>query len=91
MDSNSGGQSSNDLARQAAAQIARKKVLAAYTEFAEKSAAKEEQRQAAHLKDTPVRSQINSESWKTYHSAWQNYYQKYYSAYYANAARDYIA
>ena len=91
MDPKNGGQSSSELQRQAAAQIARKKVLAAYTEFAQKSAEKEGQKQVSHLKDTPVRSQINSESWKTYHSAWQNYYQKYYSAYYANAARDYIA
>ena len=45
----------------------------------------------AHYKDTPEPSRINSESWKTYHSAWQNYYQKYYSEYYSNAARNYIA
>lgn len=44
-----------------------------------------------HYKDAPAPSQINSESWKTYHSAWQNYYQKYYSEYYSNAARNYIA
>ena len=91
MDPETGGQSSSELQRQAAAQIARKKVLAAYTEFAQKNAKNEQEAQASHLKDTPVNSQINSESWKTYHSAWQNYYQKYYSAYYANAARDYIA
>lgn len=44
-----------------------------------------------HLKDTPVPSRINSESWRAYHSAWQDYYQKYYSEYYSNAARNYIA
>ena len=64
--------------------------MAAYTEFAKKSADEQEEK-ASHLKDTPAASKINSESWKTYHSAWQNYYQKYYSEYYANAARDYIA
>ena len=90
MDPKTGGQSSNELQRQAAAQIARKKVLAAYTEFAKK-AANEQEEKASHLKDTPAASKINSESWKNYHSAWQNYYQKYYSEYYANAARDYIA
>ena len=46
---------------------------------------------SGHLKDAPVASNVNSESWKTYHSAWQNYYQKYYSEYYSNAARNYIA
>ena len=89
MDPKTGGQSSNELQRQAAAQIARKKVLAAYTEFAKKSAGEQEEK-AAHLKDAGA-SKIKSESWKNYHSAWQNYYQKYYSEYYANAARDYIA
>ncbi|MBO7657595.1 sortase [Candidatus Saccharibacteria bacterium] len=44
-----------------------------------------------HYKDNPAPSQISSESWKTYHSAWQDYYQKYYSEYYSNAARNYIA
>lgn len=44
-----------------------------------------------HYKDTPVPTTVNSDSWKTYHSAWQDYYQKYYSEYYSNAARNYIA
>lgn len=44
-----------------------------------------------HYKDTPEPASVNSDSWKTYHSAWQNYYQKYYSEYYSNAARNYIA
>lgn len=95
MDSENGGKSSFDLQRQAAAAIARKKVLAAYAEAAEKSArekqAKENSAENTHLKDTPVTSRINSESWKRYHSAWQNYYQKYYSTYYSRAAQNYIA
>ena len=47
----------------------------------------------SHLKDNPVSpdTTANSDSWKTYHSAWQDYYQKYYSEYYSNAARNYIA
>ena len=45
----------------------------------------------SHLKDAPVNAKINSESWKRYHSAWQNYYQKYYNDYYSKAAQDYIA
>ncbi len=83
MDSNTGGQNTSDLARQAAMEIARKKVLAAY--------ARQGQDDKTHLKDTPISTQINSESWQRYHSAWQNYYQKYYSDYYSNAAREYIA
>lgn len=90
MDSDSGGQRQRDLQRQTAAQIARKKVLAAYTEAAQKSAS-ENRVENQHLKDRPMTTKINSESWKKYHSAWQDYYQKYYSEYYSNAARDYIA
>ncbi|MBR3252830.1 class E sortase [Candidatus Saccharibacteria bacterium] len=45
----------------------------------------------SHFKDAPVAPDTNSDSWKTYHSAWQDYYQKYYSEYYSNAARNYIA
>ncbi|MBQ6461145.1 sortase [Candidatus Saccharibacteria bacterium] len=90
MDSQNGGQSSNDLARQAAAQIARKKVLAAYASSAQKSA-KDADSSNSHLKNEPITTKINSESWKKYHSAWQNYYQKYYNDYYSQAAKDYIA
>jgi sortase A len=43
------------------------------------------------MKEEPINSRINSESWKRYHSEWQNYYQKYYSNYYSNAAKQYIA
>lgn len=88
MNSENGGQSSNDLQRQAAATIARKKVLAAYAEAAQKSA---NNTNDAHLKSEPITPKINSESWKKYHSAWQDYYQKYYSEYYSNAAKNYIA
>lgn len=85
MDPKTSGQSSSDLQRQAAAALARKKVLAAYAE-----SAKKDQQNAAHYKDEPVTTKINSESWKKYHSAWQDYYQKYYSEYYSNAARQYV-
>ncbi|MBR3231023.1 class E sortase [Candidatus Saccharibacteria bacterium] len=92
MNSDNGGQSSSDLQRQAAAAIARKKVLAAYADAARK-ATKSSQANAnasAHMKDVPVTPKINSESWKKYHSAWQDYYQKYYSEYYSKAARNYV-
>ena len=76
MNSENGGQSSSDLQRQAAAALARKKVLAAYAESARK-AAKEVGTDNARMKDEPVTTKINSESWKKYHSAWQDYYQRY--------------
>jgi len=90
MDSKDGGQTS-DLQRQAASAIARKKVLAAYAGAAKKAADAATSKNSSRLKDASVTSKINSESWKKYHSAWQNYYQKYYSDYYSKAAQDYIA
>lgn len=90
MNSETSGQSSSELQRQAAAALARKKVLAAYAEAADK-ARKESNANESRMKDEPITSKINSESWKKYHSAWQNYYQKYYSEYYSNAAKNYIA
>ena len=84
------GQSSNDLSRQAAAQIARRKVLAAYGVM-EQSQNQQSAQPGGHLKDSSAQSKINSESWRRYHTAWQDYYQKYYSNYYSNAAREYIA
>ncbi len=89
MNSENGGQLQNDLQRQAAAAIARKKVLAAYAETPKKNIA-DNNSNAAHMKSEPVAPKINSESWKKYHSAWQDYYQKYYSEYYSKAARNYI-
>ena len=89
MDSKTGGQSSSDLQRQAAAALARKKVLAAYTESAEKSR-KNTNANDGHLKNEPITKKIDSESWRKYHSAWQDYYQKFYSDYYSQAARNYI-
>ncbi|MBQ9018052.1 class E sortase [Candidatus Saccharibacteria bacterium] len=90
MDSSTGGQLNLDPGRQAAAQIARKKVLAAYSS-ATKNSESGTPNDPSHLKDQSFDSKINSESWKRYHSAWQNYYQKYYNDYYSNAAREYIA
>ena len=90
MDSKNGGQSSNDLQRQAAAALARKKVLAAYAGSAKKAAEEATKSDDGHLNDEPITPKINSESWKKYHSAWQDYYQKYYSEYYSKAARTYI-
>lgn len=82
------GQSSSDLQRQTAAAIARRKVLAAYAKTAQNNQNSQNSAQTGKLKDeTP---KINSESWKKYHTAWQDYYQKYYSNYYSNAARNYI-
>ena len=89
MDSKNGGQVLDDPQRQAAAALARKKVLAAYSAQAEKKT-REATANDSHMKDEPISPRINSESWKKYHSAWQDYYQKYYSEYYSKAARTYI-
>ena len=89
MDSQNGGQTPTDSQRQAAAALARKKVLAALGASAKK-AAKSSTNNDSHLKSEPISPKINSESWKRYHSAWQDYYQKYYSEYYSKAARTYI-
>ena len=90
MNSENGGQNSSNLQKQAAAALARKKVLAAYAESAKKSTAKTTAENSPHLKNEQVSPKINSESWRKYHSAWQDYYQKYYSEYYSKAARNYI-
>lgn len=89
MNPENGGQSSSELQRQAAAALARKKVLAAYAQSAKKTANKAIS--DSHLKDEPITTKINSESWKKYHSAWQDYYQRYYSEYYSRAAQNYVA
>ena len=91
MDSQKGGQYqySTDLQRQATASIARKKVLAAYANAAKKSF-EDHTDNASTMKEEKINPTINSESWKRYHSAWQNYYQKYYSEYYSSAAKNYI-
>lgn len=90
MNPENGGQSnSDDLQRQAASVIARKKVIAAYSDAAQKSYENHTDN-ASNLKSEKVNPLINSESWNRYHTAWQNYYQKYYSDYYSRAAQDYI-
>lgn len=89
MDSDTGGQSSKDIQRQTAAQIARKRVLAAYDRPTQKDSAAQSDT-TSHIKNEPISPKINSESWKKYHSAWQDYYRKYYSDYYSKAAINYI-
>ncbi|MBQ3296474.1 class E sortase [Candidatus Saccharibacteria bacterium] len=93
----------SDPQRRTAVDIARQKVLATYnsqsrqgiystdaTSVQPAQASSTPTATPSHFKDTPVATS-NSDAWKTYHSAWQNYYQKYYSEYYSNAARNYIA
>ena len=89
MNSEQGGQSTSDLQRRAASEIARKKVLAAYSD-SNRRPARQSDPSDGHMKTEPGVTRIDSESWKRYHSAWQNYYQKYYSEYYSKAARTYI-
>lgn len=72
----------------AAAQAQNRPVTAAAQNQAAAAAA--QGRPGAAAKNQAAPSRQNSESWKKYHSAWQNYYQKYYSEYYASAARNYV-
>lgn len=95
----------SDSQRKTAVDIARQKVLAAYNSgtqnystsrptqgiYSSPSQSTPGATTPSHYKDTPNSTTVNSDAWKTYHSAWQNYYQKYYSEYYSNAARNYIA
>ena len=104
MDSQNGGQQSFDRQRQTAAEIARKKVLAAFASATPKSESISKlQRDLGHVADemtpsykqAPIRADVakdkdNAEEWKKYHSAWQDYYQKYYSEYYSKAAKTYL-
>lgn len=85
-------QSASDLQRQAAASIARQKVLASYSAAAQKSY-QDHTDNASTMKEEKIdpAAKVNQESLKKYHSAWQNYYQNYYSNYYQNAAKNYIA
>ncbi len=105
MNPNDGGQSSSDLQRRAAANIARRKVLEAYANSARRTAIGQTGAQNSplngvrkqgtvdytHLKSNQTAPRIDEETWRKYHTAWQDYYQKYYSSYYSNAARQYIA
>lgn len=95
MDFSNGGQSreefeklsTSEMQRRTAAEIARRKVLDAYKNTRSQEI---ENKNASHLKDSAINPKVNEESWKRYHSAWQNYYQKYYSDYYGRMARQYV-
>ena len=98
MDSKTGGLSSDEKQRRAAADLARQKVLQTYEKKEVKEAEnfiknqdKAEKRKVLGVSATPVLKQVSTDEWKKYHSAWQDYYQKYYSQYYMNAAKEYVA
>lgn len=107
MDSENGGLSSAEKQRKAAAEIARRKVLDAYTQTERENVEEEEreekvaeefvrrqdsgERRGLGVSATPVLRTVSNEEWKKYHTAWQEYYQKYYSEYYMNAAKEYVA
>ena len=78
MDKEPGGLSSGEKQRETAAKLARQKVLAAYGA------------DVRNFESPDEKPKIDSEEWKKYHSAWQDYYQKYYGDYYNKAARDYV-
>jgi len=93
MNSDTGGQYSDERQRQTAAEIARKKVLSAYSSSSTFSSQTTQTGQAQNTgtyKNTPVNTSVSNQDLQKYHSAWQNYYQKYYNDYYAKAAKQYI-
>ena len=102
MDQKTGGQLQSDKSRQTAAEIARNRLLAAYSAHAKNSpkVARDLGKTVKKLflgtyKQTPIDIKANelksdSAEWKKYHSAWQQYYQKYYSDYYSKAAKSYL-
>lgn len=101
MDSKNGGQTFDEKQRQAAAELARRKVLMSYEKQVEreenvaekfiKAQEKSPQPRVLGTSTTPVFRTVSNEEWKKYHTAWQDYYQKYYSQYYLKAAKDYVA
>lgn len=98
MNPDNGGQYSDERQRQTAAEIARKKVLSAYSASPTFSGQAEQMRQAQtdqqantqSYKTASINATVSNQDLEKYHSAWQNYYQKYYNDYYAKAAKQYI-
>jgi sortase A len=72
--------SEGDLAKQreTAAKLARQKVLEAYGAS------------SSNFEEPNNQPKVDSDEWKKYHSAWQDYYQKYYGNYYNKVAKDYV-
>ena len=98
MNSEKGGLSSSERQRKTAAEIARRKVLEAYEKTTVESVRGAVEREKTErtevksaLKTSSTGAGVSPETWKKYHTAWQNYYQKYYSEYYSKAAKDYVA
>ena len=94
MNPDTGGQSSEERQRQTAAEIARKKVLSAYSTSSifstQTSNIAQTPNNSATYKNTEINTNISNQDLQKYHSAWQNYYQKYYNDYYAKAAKQYL-
>ena len=100
MNPDTGGQYSDERQRQTAAEIARKKVLSAYSSSSVFSSQVQNQQagvtqttqsqNTGTYKNASVSTTVSNQDLQKYHSAWQNYYQKYYNDYYAKAAKQYI-
>ncbi|MDO4979046.1 MAG: sortase [Candidatus Saccharibacteria bacterium] len=87
----SGGMTPEERQRQTAAEIARKKVVTAYSG----QAINQVPQQTPPVQQTNTYKYANPGSarpqdWQTYHTAWQNYYQKYYQEYYSQAAQKFV-
>lgn len=106
MNPDTGGRYSDEQQRRTAAEIARNKVLSAYSRSPvfgtqvqqqmsrpiqpTQSTQQPAQASVQTYKNTAVNT-VSNQDLQKYHSAWQNYYQKYYNDYYAKAAKNYIA
>ena len=103
MDPRLGGQLESSQSRKTAAELARKKLLAAYNSDAKQSARSgvrglgktARKIYTGTYKSTPISTNVAKQKdtapdWQKYHSAWQNYYQNYYSNYYSKAAQSFI-
>ena len=103
MDQKTGGNLGKEQSRKTAAELARRKLLAAYNSDTKKNtrAGIRGLGKTAHnlslgtYKNTPISARVTHQKnaapdWQKYHSAWQDYYQKYYSNYYSQAAKSYL-
>ena len=96
MNPDTGGRYSDERQRQTAAEIARKKVISAYSTSSVFAGQAQAQQQANNpagtgtYKTATVNTNVTNQDLQKYHSAWQSYYQKYYNDYYAKAAKQYI-
>lgn len=77
---------SNDLEKEATAQIILKKIDTLFTEknTLDEKSSPTEQNPNPYDRTHSDQTDLKTSDWKKYHSAWQDYYQKYYEGYYTH-------